>query len=651
MLTKILYAHRDMLWIESNQTGILLPVLVPGRRMNWLTVICSMGASACFTIALIHLVIWFKDPKSYVHLFFAMAALAVVGIAAGEILMMLAQTPRQFGFRMRWTSVPISVAVVSIVWFLRFYFHTGRLWLAWLVCAIRIFVLLLNFVLSPNLNYRQIVSLQQVNVLGLGTASVPQGVFSPWIWVGELSSLLLLAFVIDATFSLWRRQDHTARRRAIVVGGSIVVFVVAAAGQTVMIHSGLIEWPYVTSLMFLVPVAAMGYELGSDVVRSAVLAHDLEKIQRASRENEQSLNLAATTAGVGMWRWDIDSDDVWMSQACRDLFGLDTREPINLDRFVQLLHPDDRITLIQFVSNSMSGDGDHQCEFRIPLPDGHLRWITGRGRVEFNGQNKPKALRGISLDDTGRKQAEREQARQRAELAHLSRVAMLGELSGSLAHELNQPLAAILSNAQAALQFLDHDPIDLDEVRGILNDIVAEDRRAHEVIRRLRLLFGKGEGQFEPLDLNELVLEVLDLMKSDLVNHGVMVQTEMAVGLPPVSGDRVQLQQVLINLIVNASDAMAENKSNDRKLCVATRIDDSGNVALSVADAGSGIPPDEIEHIFEPFYTTKTKGMGLGLAICRTVASAHAGKLWATNNPDRGVCFHLSLSPVPAGAT
>jgi two-component system, LuxR family, sensor kinase FixL len=261
-----------------------------------------------------------------------------------------------------------------------------------------------------------------------------------------------------------------------------------------------------------------------------------------------------------------------------------------------------------------------------------------------------KSILASVLDITERRNAERERVRQRAELAHLSRVAMLGELSGSLAHELNQPLTAILSNAQAAQAFLAQEATDLDEVRGILKDIVDEDRRAREVIRRLRLLFRKGEIQFEALDLNELVLEVLKLMNSDLVNHGVKVQTDLVDALPRIKGDRVQLQQVLINLIVNASDAMSDNNGFDRTMRVTTQLEDSQAVQMSVSDAGCGIAADQIERIFEPFHTTKAKGMGLGLAVCRTIVSAHAGKLWATNNRPRGACFHATLPSIPAGA-
>ena len=239
----------------------------------------------------------------------------------------------------------------------------------------------------------------------------------------------------------------------------------------------------------------------------------------------------------------------------------------------------------------------------------------------------------VSITDiTARLQGESEAIAQRQEVAHLSRVAMLGELSGSLAHELNQPLTAILSNAEAARRFLSQQPANLQEVKEILDDIVRDDHRAGEVIRRLRMLFRKGELQLNDTDINQTIRDVLKLVNSDLLNHSVLVQPDLQDGLPSVSADRVQLQQVLLNLIMNACDAMADTRVPNRQLTVRTAADDEGKIEVSVADQGCGIASSRLEQVFEPFFTTKSKGMGLGLTVCRTIVSAHGGKLWATSN-------------------
>lgn len=246
-------------------------------------------------------------------------------------------------------------------------------------------------------------------------------------------------------------------------------------------------------------------------------------------------------------------------------------------------------------------------------------------------------------DISARRAAEVEARQHRNELAHLARVAMLGELSGSLAHELNQPLTAILSNAEAAQRFMEREPADLDEVRNILHDIVQDDNRAGEVIRRLRLLLKKGELQRNEIDVNETIREVLKLVNSDLLNHNVVVETDLQSGLPAIQADRVQVQQVLLNLIVNGCDAMAQTDLHSRRLLVRSAPANGDGIEISIADFGCGIPHDQVEMVFTPFFTTKAQGLGLGLSVCRTIVTAHGGKLWATNNHGAGASFHLTL--------
>ena len=249
-------------------------------------------------------------------------------------------------------------------------------------------------------------------------------------------------------------------------------------------------------------------------------------------------------------------------------------------------------------------------------------------------------------DISERLRSEQEARTQNAELAHLSRVSMLGELSGSLAHELNQPLAAVLSNAQAGLRFLERSPPDLGEVRESLVHIVDNDKRASEVIRRLRAMLRKDQAEHRALDVNEFVQDALGLLHSELINRNVSVVPRLGAGLPEISGDHVQLKQVLINLVINGCDAMREI-DGAHALTVSTQVVAGNAVEISISDTGAGIPVEDLERIFMPFVTSKAEGIGLGLAICRSIVQAHAGRLWASNNDACGATLHVVL---PAGS-
>jgi C4-dicarboxylate-specific signal transduction histidine kinase len=257
------------------------------------------------------------------------------------------------------------------------------------------------------------------------------------------------------------------------------------------------------------------------------------------------------------------------------------------------------------------------------------------------------------VDLTERKRAEgevRESERRYREvqmqLAHANRVATTGQLSASIAHEVNQPLAAVVTNAGASLRWLDYDPPDVAEARAGLERILKAGTRAGDIIGRLRRLVRKAPLQKEPLDLDETILEVVALTRGEVVKNDVLVQTQLAEGLPPIHGDRVQLQQVILNLIVNAVDAMTGVGKGSRELLISTGRAEPDGVLVAVRDSGLGLSPESLERLFETFYTTKPGGMGVGLSICRSIIEAHGGRLWATANVPRGAIFQFTL---PAG--
>ena len=600
--------------------------------MSWVTAVWSTNAAACLTLAGFYFVVWCKQRQNPIYLLFSCSAMAAAAISAFELWMLNSKTVEQYELLVRWIHVPTFVLTLSFVAFVRRYLRAGRAWLAWSIYGLRTLVLILNFISAVSINFTAITSIRQFS-WGGQLVSVPVATPSPWGLLSSVSLLLLLIFSVDATITVWRRGD---RRRALLIGGSMI-FGAMLAWHVPLVIWGILDVPFFLGFTYTAIVAVMGYELSNDVARAAGLARELEI-------SEKRLNLAADSANLGMWEWDIAHDEIWITDKGRAMLGFDSSEKLDFDRFRSRLHPDDRESVLKAVDSSLGAGAEYQSEYRVVLPDGQLRWIAGRGHVEFDGDGQPVRMRGASVDITQRKLAELEAARHRNEMAHLSRVTTVGELSGSLAHELNRPLGAILSNAQAAQRMLANGGIDVAEFREILNDIVSENKRAAEVIRRLRLWLQKGEVQQHSLRINKVVRDVLKLIRTDLISQNVSVDTELARNLPTVTGDPVQLQQVLVNLVVNACDAMADRDTPERGLRIRTGIENGGDaVIVSVTDCGGGIQVKEVEQIFEPFFTTKAKGMGLGLSVCRTIIAAHRGKLWATNNAERGATFHFTL--------
>jgi PAS domain S-box-containing protein len=611
--------------------------------MSWSTVLWSMDAAACLTLATIHLVVGLRQ-RAAANLLFSVMAVSAAAMAALELSLMHSTSPAAHGLFVRLGHVAFFPLFVSLVFFVRLYLRAGRLWLAWTAIGVRAATLVINLFVDPNLNYSRITGVTPLRFLG-ETIYLTEGVFSARTRLAQLSSLLLLIYLVDAARTAWRRGD---RRHAAVVGGSTMFFVFAAAVHTGLVMQDVVRSPYLISVAYLGIVAAMAYELTLDVIRSADLSRQLQTADAALRESERRMALAAEAANAVFWNFDTDADEIWMSERGRTIRGYASGERIDFRRFLESIHPEDREGFRAEVDRTLQMLGEFEREYRLLGPGGETRWIAARGRVEADSDGRGSRLRGISIDVTSRKLAQLEVERQRNELTHLSRVTMLGELSGSLAHELNQPLTAILANAQAAERFLARDGADLAEVRAILADIVEEDKRAGEVIRRLRLLLRKGEVERQPLSISEVVRDALELMRGDLVNRSVALAAELPPGLPPAVGDRVQIQQVVLNLVANACDAMEVLEPRDRRLGVRTDAGAGGWLRVSIADCGPGLPPEVIERVFEPFFTTKSHGLGLGLSVCRTIVAAHGGELGAAGNADGGVTFHFTL---PAART
>jgi PAS domain S-box-containing protein len=859
--------------------------------MSWVTVIWSISAGACLTLAFLQFIVWCKDRAARANLVFALGAVAVAVFAGLELALMRAETPAQFGTVARWIHVPAWVLIVSIVAFVRLYLNAGRRWLAWAVVAVRTLALILNFVLSPNINYRKLTALRHMPFLG-EPVSVPVGVPNPWMLVAQFSLLLLVIFVVDASITVWRRGN---RRQALIVGGSIVLLVVLASAQAVAMTWGIMATPLTVSLFYLILVGAMAYELSYDLIRAAQVTRQLQASEATLRESEQRFRtvadaapvliwmsgvdklctffnkrwfeftgrspeqemgngwadgvhpddqdrcfntykeafdarepfvmqyrlrrndgeyrwlsdegvprynaqgefvgyigscvdvtkllrqqkalsqfeervaLAAEAAHLGVWEFDTATERIWISDKVRELFQFPPDDEITNSEFQQRVHPEDRATRDRMMRRAIQTHGSYEMEYRIVLPDGTIRWIGGRARCVDDGKGTPSRLLGVSMNITERKQAEElfhlateasptgtvlvdhegrivlvnaraeklfgytrdeligegievlvperfagahpgdrvnffaapearmmgagrelfgrrkdgsefpaeialnpiqtphglvvlanvvdisarlaaeeETRRSREQVELLGRVSLLGEMSASLAHELNQPLAAIVNNATAARQYLEQGRLNPEQLQEILNDVVADGHRAYDIMHNVRRAIKKGSEIRGPINLNDVVKAVAHMVQADAAAESCKIGLFLTRDLPAVEGDSTQIQQVLINLVRNAFDAMRDAPASRRVMDIATDCNGDGTIGVAVRDYGSGISETTRERLFEQFFTTKGDGLGMGLAIVRSIIEAHGGTVAAENANGGGARFYFRL-PIQEG--
>lgn len=735
--------------------------------MSWVTFIWALVIGACATMALPHLFIGIQR-KALENLLFTMAALAVACIAFGELAVMRSGTVEEIGRAQQWTHLPIFFLYLGVTGFVFSYFGTGRRWLAIAVVGVRLITLVINFASPPNFNFREVISLRHFNFLG-ETIAMPQGVISPWVRLGEFGSILFVAFVIDASVTLWRRGNSEDRRRALVVGGSITLFIVLAAGLAALINANLIRSPYLISFPFLGVILAMGLELSYDILRAAETQRQLRISDGALRESEMRMSLAASAANLGLWVWNIQRGDIWMTPEGRTLFGFSESEPLNIERFFTAIHDEDRPRTEALIRASFAAGGDYEREYRVVPARGEIRWIAGYGRLELDAHGEPAFMRGVvrditkrklaeealresearfrtvadvapvmiwmsdpgkkgiffnkgwlkftgrSLDrelgagwlegihaedlantvdvcgaafrkretftveyrlrhkdgeyrwllDTGtprfesdgtflgyigsciditeRRQAELDHQLQSTELARVGRLAVMGELAASLAHEVNNPLGAMVTNASAGQRLLSHGQLQTEELRELLADIVADGQRAREVVQGIRNMVRKSEASFALVDLKDIIRDLLRIVRADAIARKVRLVAEVDPNPGVVMADRVQLLQVLLNLTMNAFEALSVMRAEARHIVIrADRVED-GRICVSVRDAGPGFPDGLADQLFEPFFSTKTEGTGMGLPIARSIIDGHGGTLSARNGADGGAVFTICL--------
>jgi two-component system sensor kinase FixL len=605
--------------------------------MSWIDLLWPMVTGACLTLALINLRLGLAGAPRAAHLLFCLNAIAVAFISAIELAQMHAASPAVYARLLLFGDLGTWALLASLTGFIWVFFGTGNKWLALAGPSLHALALVAYLGRGSSLAYSEITRLKTMETFG-ATYRVAEGVPNPWNVFTYAAVLMVLIFVVDASVRLWRRGIH---RRAIVVGGSVVFFLLAAGTHSALVEGGLLHSPYLISWSYLAILVAMGHELTADVCAAVELSHQL-------RESEERMSLAAESANLGLWVWDIARDEVWGTPRFRSMLGFLEHEHITFAAFRERVHPDDRAFVEQNVRSAVEEKLPYDLQYRLLLPDGSERWIAATGRVEQSDGRAPDRMNGVCRDITERWHAQLETQRLQHEIAHVSRVSMMGQLASALAHEINQPLGAILRNAEAAELFIQKEAPDLDEVRAILADIRMDDQRATSVINRMRALLKRHDLETRMLDVAEIVDSVAGLARPDAIARQVNLDVEVPPDLPPVRGDRVHLQQVLLNLVLNGMDALNGAGSELRRVLVTARRESPRCVEIAVADTGHGIAAEKLEYVFDPFFTTKPNGMGMGLPISRTIIEAHGGRLWAEGNRGPGATFRFTLNTAEA---
>jgi PAS domain S-box-containing protein len=438
-------------------------------------------------------------------------------------------------------------------------------------------------------------------------------------------------------------------RGAVALIYLMIVAVVSLTGDLVSSAVIAIAATLCLRYFFATPLSSAGMDRPLDVAAlvtflatAAIITRLISRMQHLTQElrrREAYLAEAQRLTHTGSWVWRVTGrDDLHLSEEWYRIYGFDAKEGIPAwEERLQRIHPEDRAKWQGAIDRAIDENADYEVEFRILLPDGTVKYIHTVGHPVLNASGELMQFVGSSMDISARKRAEEAQA----DLAHVSRVTTMGELTASLAHEVNQPIAAAVTNANTCLRWLAGDTPNVEEARAAATRIVKDGMRAAEIISRTRLLFKKGTPQRELVDVNEAIREMIVLLRSEATRYKILVRTELA-DLPQVMGDRVQLQQVMMNLIMNSIDAM-KVIDGTRELIIKSERGEDEQVLVSISDTGVGLPPQQEDQIFTAFFTTKSHGTGMGLRISRSIVESHGGRLWAANNSPRGASFHFAI--------
>ena len=380
----------------------------------------------------------------------------------------------------------------------------------------------------------------------------------------------------------------------------------------------------------------------SSIQGTAIDVTEQERMSQVLRRREIHLSEAQRLSHTGSFSWSAADDEIIWSEETHRIFDCDRSMKPTFELVLQRTHPEDRAGVEQFLEHLLDDGKDWDFEHRLLMPDGSVKYVRTVARASRGASNELEYV-GAVLDVTATRRADEELHQTRAQLTHVARVMTLGELTASIAHEVNQPLSGLTISGRACLRWLDKHPPNIENARRSIERMIGDAVRASEVVRRIRGLSKNAPPQKIWLNVNETIEETIALTRMEVQQSGAAVRTQLSIDVPLVWADRIQLQQVILNLIINAIEAASEVSDGPRDLFINTVKDKSNGVLVTIADFGRGLDPEKLEDIFHPFYTTKSEGMGMGLAVSRSIIEAHGGRLWATPNEPRGAIFHFTL--------
>ena len=599
--------------------------------MSILTIAWSMCAAVSAMLGIMHLLLWLKDHSKCSYLLSALMALGATGSAITELLLFNTTSVNTYQTLLQWEVLFVYTLLMPMIWLVALELDASQRILASVIVAMWSTALIINFVSPGSLVFTHVEEIKRQTTFWGESFRVGMGPANPWNLLANIAVVLILIYVVGASIKAWRRSEH---RQAIVIGGSIVIFLLFGGVHSMLVDNGIIATPYMVSFAYLAIVIAMSYEMVSQAIQVPVLTREVAARQKRWQDLLDNVQLAVIA---------VDKDGIitYVNPFLQKLSGYPENELMHKS-VAKLIPASEQEKLKSRLLHAIEAGPPPHSNWRIINASGkehHLAWSTVR---QFNPDGNITGLISVGVDITDQLKAQNALRHTQQEMERMMRVNLLGELASSLAHELNQPLAAILSNAQAARRMQANNKLEPKVLDEILGDIVRDNKRAREVIHGLRAFLRLGQIKRENITIDAIVAEVLRIVQSEINAQHIQLELDITSDSPLIYGNKIEIQQVLLNLIVNAIRIQHENPEDQRFIDI--RATPHGNMMqFEVRDNGPGINAEDIDKIFKPFFTTSHEGLGMGLALSRRIVEAHGGRIWAENNPENGAILKFLI--------